>query len=95
MQDKYKMIRLIAGISIVSAWVICIFFLALTFIILFGGGGPDSPRYMSIVTFFIGVYNFFILFALGKILYLQVEILDAVSDKGQLQLRTGVSINKT
>lgn len=63
----------------ISAWIIGLFFLVVTLVIFFGGGGPDTPKFMGIITLFIGIYNFLILFAIGKILSTLLRVSNALA----------------
>ncbi|MFH1776505.1 MAG: hypothetical protein ABH952_02970 [Candidatus Omnitrophota bacterium] len=68
------MINIVSRVALITAWIIGVFFLVLTLIIFFGGGGPDAPRFMGFVTLFLGIFNFIVLFAINKMLLLLLDI---------------------
>jgi membrane-bound acyltransferase YfiQ involved in biofilm formation len=58
----------------VLAWISAVFFLVVSVVVVFGAGGPDTPRAASIIFLVGGAIYFLILFTIAQALVLLVNM---------------------
>ncbi len=66
MERSAKFLGIAAVIFKVLAWVSAVFFLVVALIVLFGAGGPDTPRVASLIFILGGALYFLLLFSIAE-----------------------------
>jgi len=66
MCKQFKVLKISSVIFKVLAWISAVFFIVVTFIVLLGFGGPDTPRIASLVFLLGGGLYFLILFSISE-----------------------------
>ncbi|MBI5144611.1 MAG: hypothetical protein HZA27_00310 [Candidatus Omnitrophica bacterium] len=78
MDNDYKVLPIASGIFKVLAWIGLSLGTLSCFIILLGGGAPETPRWMGLVTLIVGVLYFFFFMVASEGVKLLLEIKDKI-----------------
>ncbi len=79
MEEKLKFLAVSITIFKVIAWISVAFFLIAATMVLFGAGGPDTPKFISILFIIGGAFYFLILYSISEALKVMVALNAKVS----------------
>lgn len=92
MGQQFKLLNVASKIFKVLAWISAAFFIVVIGLVLFGLGGPDTPKITSLVFLFGGALYFLILFCIAEAFKILVTIYDKMSKV--LELLEGKAVEK-
>ena len=74
--QEFGFLRTASMIFKVLSWISVVFFVIVALVVLFGAGGPDTPRLASIIFLLGGALYFLLLFTISEVIKILLVIVD-------------------